>query len=607
MKKMAKKIFIAENNVAIQKLFQKILPSDEYELIFESKGINSVEKVKELKPDLVIANISIPDKSGYEICEEIKKDPEIKNIPVLLTEGIFEDIELEESVRVNANGFISRPFEATAILEKVKEIVEKQAESSFEETLDLEEVTDVSDLTLSDFGNDKEEEVIDLVDVVEAEEKGEKDLLKEIEEDTMVVDMDEILGRKLAGDTKELVEEEDIFKEEEVSKEEVVSPESPKEGILEEKVSEAKEEKIDLEELELKTEELKEEEKLFEDMPEEETVSEMGFEKPLELGEEDAFELNLEEEKEKSKEEFDIEFQDLEKRETHVEDIKELEEKITSSEIGLEKETDKKEGLKEIEQAEEDLSELIEEFGKTIELEEEPRLENIDLAAQKEKTFQPELDKEIEELGLEKDEPLDIDKFKDLELKEETISEEGEQKPKEDRAKGETIEAIESFEEKIIEDLDEFRPITSFEEISPTMLETKSDEELSNELKEVSKSIEQIIEKPESDLDREVVSQDEEIEETPFDLEKEEALIKEVETREKEEGIEELKVSSEIENKVTKLMTEYLQKFLNENVPQIVNSFAEIISNQVEIACDKIVPKLTEKYVKEAIEKIQKL
>ena len=39
---MAKKIFIAENNVAIQKLFQKILPSDEYELIFESKGINSV-------------------------------------------------------------------------------------------------------------------------------------------------------------------------------------------------------------------------------------------------------------------------------------------------------------------------------------------------------------------------------------------------------------------------------------------------------------------------------------------------------------------------------------------------------------------------------------
>src|SRR3989338_9866510 len=120
---MPKKILLADDSITIQKVISITFASEDYDLIIVGDGDTAVAKIKEVKPDLVIADVAMPGKNGYEVCELIKKEPGLRHIPVLLLSGTFEPLNEKEAKRVKADNHIVKPFESQELIEKVKNLL----------------------------------------------------------------------------------------------------------------------------------------------------------------------------------------------------------------------------------------------------------------------------------------------------------------------------------------------------------------------------------------------------------------------------------------------------------------------------------------------------
>ncbi len=142
---MPKKLLIADDSITIQKVMTITFSSKEYELVIVGNGEEAIKKSMEVKPDLIIADIGMPGKNGYDVCEAIKKSPELKDVPVLLLAGAFEPFDSNKAKSVGADDYIVKPFETQALINKVNELLakrpqmaevaEKPVEAEIEESL----------------------------------------------------------------------------------------------------------------------------------------------------------------------------------------------------------------------------------------------------------------------------------------------------------------------------------------------------------------------------------------------------------------------------------------------------------------------------------------
>ncbi|MBI4949391.1 MAG: response regulator [Deltaproteobacteria bacterium] len=122
---MPKKILLADDSITIQKVIAITFAAESYELTIVGDGDSAVKKAREIAPDLVMADVAMPGKTGYEVCEAIKKDPQLKNTPVLLLAGTFEPLNKDEALRAGADDSIVKPFESQELLDKVKDLLDK--------------------------------------------------------------------------------------------------------------------------------------------------------------------------------------------------------------------------------------------------------------------------------------------------------------------------------------------------------------------------------------------------------------------------------------------------------------------------------------------------
>lgn len=194
---MPKEFLIADANVTAQEEFEKIFEGMDSQLIFAENGEDALLKIKLYKPDLVIADVTMPNKDGFELCKMVKSNPELQQIPFVLLAGIFEEINKSEQDRAGADGVMSKPLKGEEILPLVKDLLEtgpvplktevtaeaEGVEARIEETLlGMEGLPTVEGLEEGELshseavpqarlegGEEDEEAVIDLTEVVEEE------------------------------------------------------------------------------------------------------------------------------------------------------------------------------------------------------------------------------------------------------------------------------------------------------------------------------------------------------------------------------------------------------------------------------------------------------
>jgi len=116
---MPKTLLLADDSVTIQKVVGISFASEDITLVSVDNGTAAVAKAKEVRPDIVLADVVMPGMNGYEVCRQIKADPNLRHVPVLLLTGTFEAFDEVRAREVGSDGHITKPFEAQALVDLV--------------------------------------------------------------------------------------------------------------------------------------------------------------------------------------------------------------------------------------------------------------------------------------------------------------------------------------------------------------------------------------------------------------------------------------------------------------------------------------------------------
>src|ERR671926_641374 len=120
---MPKNLLLADDSITIQKVVGITFAGEDFKITSVDNGEDAIARARELKPDVILADVVMPRKNGYEVCEAVKSDPELQHIPVLLLAGTFEAFDEGRARAEKADGHIAKPFESQALINKVRELL----------------------------------------------------------------------------------------------------------------------------------------------------------------------------------------------------------------------------------------------------------------------------------------------------------------------------------------------------------------------------------------------------------------------------------------------------------------------------------------------------
>ncbi|HEV2101256.1 MAG TPA: response regulator [Candidatus Acidoferrum sp.] len=104
------KILVADDNSNIQKMVGLALKDQGIDVVAVGNGEAAVRKISDIHPDLVLADVFMPVRNGYEVCKYVKDDRALSHIPVILLVGAFDPLDEQEAQRVGADGVLKKPF-----------------------------------------------------------------------------------------------------------------------------------------------------------------------------------------------------------------------------------------------------------------------------------------------------------------------------------------------------------------------------------------------------------------------------------------------------------------------------------------------------------------
>ncbi|MFN2387926.1 MAG: response regulator, partial [Thermoanaerobaculia bacterium] len=122
---MAKKILLADDSLTIQKVVELTFSDGDYDLVCVSNGQKALDKVRDDRPDLILADVVMPEKNGYEVCEAIKGNPATARIPVVLLSGTFEPFDRERAERIGCDAIVSKPFDSQQLISQIEGLLGK--------------------------------------------------------------------------------------------------------------------------------------------------------------------------------------------------------------------------------------------------------------------------------------------------------------------------------------------------------------------------------------------------------------------------------------------------------------------------------------------------
>lgn len=119
-----RKLLLADDSITIQKVVELTFADEGVSVVCVDNGRDAIEWLAEFTPDIVLADVFMPQVSGYEVCEYVKQSERLKRIPVMLLVGSFEPFDEGEARRVGANDTLTKPFQSIRrLIDKVGQLV----------------------------------------------------------------------------------------------------------------------------------------------------------------------------------------------------------------------------------------------------------------------------------------------------------------------------------------------------------------------------------------------------------------------------------------------------------------------------------------------------
>ncbi|MDQ7779470.1 MAG: response regulator [Planctomycetota bacterium] len=121
-----KRILVVEDTENIRKIIKFTLAQRGYEVLESGNGLEAFKMAQAQMPDLMLLDVMLPDKAGFEICAELKADPRYAKIKIVMLTAIAKDLGKDDAYWKNkcgADGFLSKPFKAKDVLDTIEKLL----------------------------------------------------------------------------------------------------------------------------------------------------------------------------------------------------------------------------------------------------------------------------------------------------------------------------------------------------------------------------------------------------------------------------------------------------------------------------------------------------
>jgi CheY-like chemotaxis protein len=127
---MTHKLLLADDSVTIQRVIELTFADEDVEVTTVSDGQLAIERLDADPPDIVLADIDMPKRDGYEVAAYIKSRPELAHIPVVLLTGAFEPIDQARATAAGSSDVLAKPFEPQMVINRVKNLLGRKKDDN---------------------------------------------------------------------------------------------------------------------------------------------------------------------------------------------------------------------------------------------------------------------------------------------------------------------------------------------------------------------------------------------------------------------------------------------------------------------------------------------
>jgi CheY-like chemotaxis protein len=120
---MTPKLLLADDSVTIQRVIELTFADEDVQVLAVGDGQQAIDRVRAERPDIVLADVGMPERDGYEVAAFIKGDPQLAHIPVLLLTGAFEPVDEVRARAVGCDGVLVKPFEPQMVISRVRDLL----------------------------------------------------------------------------------------------------------------------------------------------------------------------------------------------------------------------------------------------------------------------------------------------------------------------------------------------------------------------------------------------------------------------------------------------------------------------------------------------------
>ncbi len=123
VKSMSKKILVVEDDPALLKLQSIVLFNGGYEVEATMSGNTAVQLVSEKNPDLVLLDVRLPGLNGFEVCKQIRENPDTKDIPIVFLSAKKSDKEIRYGKEIGGNAYITKPYNSKNVMNTIHKLL----------------------------------------------------------------------------------------------------------------------------------------------------------------------------------------------------------------------------------------------------------------------------------------------------------------------------------------------------------------------------------------------------------------------------------------------------------------------------------------------------
>ena len=124
---MSGEILVVDDEPNIVLSLEFLMKKEGYNVTTASNGVEALEFIKQLRPDLVLLDVMMPRMDGYEVCQAIRDDPELSSVRIIMLTARGRDVERDKGMALGADDYVTKPFATRELVEKVNSLLERSS------------------------------------------------------------------------------------------------------------------------------------------------------------------------------------------------------------------------------------------------------------------------------------------------------------------------------------------------------------------------------------------------------------------------------------------------------------------------------------------------